>query len=351
MITPENKKFKLSVIGGMICLTLGIHYGLILEPIFGHVHWIHAIHGRFCYIPIVITAAWFGLRGGFIAAAIISAMVLPYIFGREMETHLLAGELVEIIFYFAIAILVGYLVDRQLLARLRQEKMRLQLERSHQLSMVGQIAAGVAHEVKNPLASIKGAVEIISDDDTLPAEKNEFREILFGEIKRMDSTISEFLAFARPRETILKRLDLSETIKTSIKQIETGAARSKVFIDGQIEDGIIVNGDQEKLHQMILNLLLNSLQASSPESSIEVTLSNEGSNGVRLVIKDQGEGINESDMDKIFEPFYTTRATGTGLGLAIVKAIIDDHEGTIAISSRSDRGTEIQISIPEYRES
>ena len=161
MWEPEKKTTKFYILGGVIALTLGVHYGWIFQPLFGHVHWLHAIHGRFCYIPIVIAAAWFGLRGGLLTALFISVAILPYIFTSDLGAHDLADELAEIVFYFAIALLAGGLITREFRTRKKAEEIRLQLERSHKMSLVGQIAAGMAHEIKNPLASIKGAVEIL----------------------------------------------------------------------------------------------------------------------------------------------------------------------------------------------
>jgi signal transduction histidine kinase len=334
------------ILGGLITLTLGIHYGWILEPIFGSAHWIHAIHGRFCYIPIVIAASWFGLRGGVYVASIISLLVLPFVFVQVSGAHDLVGEIVEIIFYFAIAVLSGALIDRQFLARKKQEEMRIQLERSHQLSMVGQIAAGVAHEIKNPLASIKGALEIISDEKTSPKDKEEFKGILFSEIKRMDGTITEFLNFARPKETKLERLDLSELVPATVKSIEGHASKQGITIHKDVEDGIIIKGDKEKLHELMLNLLLNAIQVSESESTVEVWLEKRNSSSALLAIKDSGEGVKDSDLDRIFEPFYTTKASGTGLGLAIVKAIVESHNGNIEVESRPGQGTKIEVSLP-----
>ena len=108
MWMPLSKYAKISTIAGLTALTLSIHYGWAFEAIFGHMHWFHALHGRFCYIPIVVAASWFGLRGGLVVAATISAFVLPYIVRASLETHELAGELVEIVFYFLMAGLVNW---------------------------------------------------------------------------------------------------------------------------------------------------------------------------------------------------------------------------------------------------
>ncbi|MEZ5360127.1 MAG: ATP-binding protein [Candidatus Zixiibacteriota bacterium] len=342
------EKIKVGIIGAITALTLGIHYGIILEPIFGDSHWIHAIHGRFCYIPIVIAAIWFGIRGGLYVATTISVLVMPLIFGSDLGEHNFAGEMVEILFYFAIAGLTGGLVERELLARKKQEDMRLQLERSKQLSRVGQIAAGVAHEIKNPLASIKGAIEIINDDQTSDRERAEFNSILIKEVKRMDATITEFLAFARPRETRKTRIDLSETIRRSVKQIEAHANREGISVFSDICNGSNISGDEEKIHEMTLNILLNSVQVSPRGSTIRVTMEETSDKYASIRFEDCGPGIEDKNIDKVFDPFFTTKSSGTGLGLAIVKSIVDAHDGKITIKSKKDLGTTVEVLLPLY---
>ncbi|MCP4685011.1 MAG: DUF4118 domain-containing protein, partial [bacterium] len=277
MWTPEKKRYRIPILGGLVALTLAIHYGFVLEPLFGDVHWVHPLHGRFCYIPIVIAASWFGLRGGLTTAAVITVAVLPFIFGRDHTTHNFTTELVEIVFYFAIAALVGGLVDREFRTRRKQQEAELQVERSQRLSLVGQMAAGVAHEIKNPLASIKGAADILGDNETSTEEKEEFGSILRSEVRRINSTVTEFLDFARPKETERRPIDFSEALRTSIRQIEVHARRENVHITNGIIDQISVNGDPEKLHQMTLNLALNAIQSSPHGGSVNISLSRKGS--------------------------------------------------------------------------
>lgn len=349
MWTPEKNRYRLPVLGGLVALTLAIHYGLVLEPLFGDVHWVHPLHGRFCYIPIVIAASWYGLRGGFTAAAVISLAVLPYIFGQNHSVHDFTTELVEIVFYFAIAGLVGGLIDREFQTRQKQQEALLQVERSQRLSLVGQMAAGVAHEIKNPLTSIKGAADILVDKETSPRERDEFGSILRNEVKRIDSTVTEFLDFARPKETRRRELDLSEALRTSIRQIEVHARREQVRVESSIAEGIKVNGDPQKLHQMTLNLALNAIQASPEAGAVFIALDRPGSDFAKLSISDEGPGVKEGDLPRIFEPFFTTKPTGTGLGLALVKSIVDSHEGEIEVDSKPGRGTTITVSLPLLR--
>lgn len=340
---------KALIILGTVALTVAIHYGLILEPIFGHSGWVHAIHGRFCYIPIVIAASWFGIRGGLITASVVSLSVLPYIFLGLGHVSNRSVELVELVFYFAIAVLTGALIDREWTIRKKQEQTQLQLERAHKLSIIGQMAASVAHEIKNPLASIKGAVEIIGDERTPAEQKREFRAIALSEIKRTDGTIKEFLAFARPRESRMEKLDLSQSLVASARQIEVQTSAKQVRIITDIPNQIYINGDSEKIHQAVINLLLNALEASPHNSQISLSLSARH-NSAEVVIADRGAGIAAADLERVFEPFYTTKASGTGLGLAVVKAIVENHDGSIEISSQPGVGTTVTVSIPRLKE-
>ena len=344
--TPESARNKIFLIAGTTVFTLALHYGWLVEPIFGHVHWVHAIHARLCYIPIVMAASWFGLRGGLYTASVISVLVFPLVVGAVDSPHDFANEMTEIVFYFAIAILIGVLVEREFAARRRQQEAQLQMERSHKLSLVGQLAAGVAHEIKNPLASIKGAADILTDDDTSGADREEFKGILRNEVKRIDATVGEFLEFARAKETKLEKLDLSQTLRATLRQIEAQAKRHGLSIEAKLQEGIVVNGDSEKLHQMILNLILNAIQASREGDAIRVTLNNRNDNTVRLAIADSGTGISEAAMERVFDPFFTTKSSGAGLGLAVVKDIVDSHFGDIVIESKEGRGTTVKVTLP-----
>ena len=348
---PEKRTTKIGILSGVIAVTLGIHYGWLIEPIFGHVHWLHAIHGRFCYIPIVVGAAWFGLRGGLYVAGIISVLVLPLIVQQSVESQSLAGETAEIVFYFAIAGLSGALFDRELRARTRAEEIRRQLEHSQKLSLVGQIAAGMAHEIKNPLASIKGAVEILSDESTPAREKGEFREIVFKEIRRVNSSVTDFLQFAHPGETKRERVPLSDLVRSGVKQVEPHARKLGIDLTTSIEEDMIIEGDGEKIHQVLLNLILNAMEASNRGAMVAVSLAKDVKRRRAVTtVDDQGHGVATDKIDRIFEPFFTTKSSGTGLGLAIAASIVESHGGEITIANRPEKGARATVALPLLNE-
>ncbi len=347
MWKPRANASKIAILSGVVAVTLGVHYGWLVEPFFGQVHWLHAIHGRFCYIPIVISAAWFGIRGGVLAAAVISLLLIPYLTRAGLEPNRLADELAEIVFYFAIAVLAGALIDKELKARKRAHDARVQLERSQRFSLVGRIAAGMAHEIKNPLASIKGAMEILGDESTSASEKQEFRQIVVKEIKRIDRSVTDFLEFARPSETDSRRFDLSEAVRSAVKQVRAQASRRGVEVLEDTQDEVYIEGDGEKMHQVLLNLLLNALEASDRGSAVRILLSADARDGRALAeVEDSGPGIPEGDMKRVFEPFFSSKPSGTGLGLAIAKSIVERHGGEISLDNKTGGGAVASVRLP-----
>lgn len=336
---------KISILAASVALTIAIHYGWILEPIFGHSSLCHAIHSRLCYIPIVMAASWYGLRGGLLTALVISILIQPFIFILKNPHVDVTSELVEIVFYFALAALTGGLIDRESKIRRDQEETQLQLERSHELSLVGQMAAGVAHEIKNPLASIKGAVEIVGNDKTSPDERKEFQGIIVKEIKRIDGTVQEFLEFARPKEVKFQRVNLGDIINSAGKQLQGQIEKAGQHLHLTTEENVFVKADPEKLREVILNLILNAIDASKIEQDINV-VARAIRQKAELIVEDFGVGMSDGEKEKLFDPFFTTKSKGVGLGLAIVKSIIEKHSGNIIVESALDKGTKFIISLP-----
>lgn len=341
-----SMKLKLAFLIAITAVTVMIHYGLFLEPLFGHASWIHAIHSRLCYVPIAVGAIWFGLRGGLLTAASITFLVIPFVASANEAHSSVTGEIVEIVYYFAIGGLIGALVDREMSIRRKHDEAQKQLDHAHRLSMVGQMAAGVAHEIKNPLASIKGAVEIVTDPRISDSAKLEFRDILIGEVRRIDSTVEEFLEFARPKDTRREFTNLSVIVAQTVRQLEAQFSKKNVKIEHHIAPDVCVFGDTEKIKQVLINVLINAAESSDDGPLVVVCLINDREVGAILTVTDNGLGIPPEQLERIYEPFFTTKPSGSGLGLAVVKNIVELHGGQIKIDSESGMGTKVRITFP-----
>jgi len=334
----------------------------------------HDILVRLYYFPIVLGGLWYGLRGGLGAAALITLVYVPHVLIVD-HGPLTVGYLLEIPIFLAVGLLIGLMIDRQdhyrrgleiqaeTLAqshRELQEQTRLlleketQLRRADRLSALGQLSAGLAHEIRNPLGSIKGAVEILQDDFPPGHPKAEFYSILLREVERLNDVLTNFLSFARPVTPHLMPLDV-RAVLTALEGLISGQARAhRVQIFTSFHTGPSrVMADETLLKQAFLNIMLNGVEAmpTGGDLAISTRISSEGVPGGRpewleIVFDDTGPGIREEDLGRIFDPFFTTKKDGTGLGLAITHRIIENHHGTIRVVSQRGKGTTFAVTLP-----
>ncbi len=342
--------WKLILLAAIITVTLAIHYGWLGHALGVHGPLLHAIHARLCYIPIVIAAVWFGLRGGLLAALVISTLLIPYIVLWVIPAGELSAELTEIMFYFALGALAGALVQREWFQRRRTERAHARLERAHRLSMMGQMAAGVAHEIKNPLASIKGATEILAEEVKQDSPKQEFVEIVRKEIKRLDGTVRNFLDFARPQPFSPSLEKLEDILASTLKQMEPQIEKASLTLSSTIPEFTQrANVDPQKLRQVFINLLINAIAATPPGGKVSVKLGQaKMHNGKFWAIEfsDTGQGITPENLQKVFEPFFTDKSTGSGLGLAVVQSVVREHGGHVKVTSEPGRGSTFTVFLP-----
>lgn len=222
-----------------------------------------------------------------------------------------------------------------------------QIEKAGHLASLGTLAAGLAHEIKNPLAGIKGAIEIIrqrtAEDDP---NKEIFTEIL-NQIDRIHTIVQDLLIYARPRETKITAADPQNIIQAAI----TMAASQTKGKDIQIQfvglkDKLTIPLDSDKIQMVILNLLINSIDAIEKKGRIEAAVSLEDDRFLNITISDDGKGIPDELFPKIFSPFFTTKKRGTGLGLSIIQRILKEHMGSITVHSREGQGATFKIKLP-----
>ena len=230
-------------------------------------------------------------------------------------------------------------------------EMEAALEKSKRLAIIGEMAAGLAHEMRNPLASLSGSIQILKRDLQLSEVDEKLMQIILRGKDQLDHVIKDFLLLARPapgdRETVFIK-EIIEGVVESIQYLPDWNNDIKVLLD--LSDNLSVYANRTEIKEVIWNLVINAAQ-SMPEGgelSVETRKINEGAHGESLEIQvgDTGYGIDEENLDRIFEPFFTTKERGTGLGLAIVNRIVEGYKGKILVRRGIERGTIFRVSLP-----
>jgi signal transduction histidine kinase len=240
---------------------------------------------------------------------------------------------------------------------IENSKLYQQMQERDRLAALGEMAAGLAHEIRNPLAAIKGATEYL-DPSKLPAEDREFLGIIVEEVDRLNGVVSQFLDYSRPLKSSLSPGDVNDILQRTFKLL-SGDLPPSVGLQMDLADGLPrVSCDAEQMKQVFLNLALNAVQAmpaggrlvvSTRRARDELALWREvppRSDAVEVRFRDTGPGVPQEARENIFVPFYTTKEKGTGLGLAICQRIVKAHQGTIAVGSSPGAGAEFVISLP-----
>ncbi len=225
-----------------------------------------------------------------------------------------------------------------------------QLIRADRLAAMGELTAGVAHEVRNPLGIIKASVQLLEDANCDAQRIHNSAEVIKQEIDRLDKVVKALLDFGRPSTPTMTRIDVVEIVRDVVLFTERFAKQSNVSIETDFPEGLpYVLGDPDQLKQVFLNLVTNAVQAMEAQGGT-IRLSGRSTNGyVEVTVSDNGPGIAREDLSKVFDPFFTKRAEGTGLGLTIVHRILDEHDGHIEVESGSG-GTKFTVSIPALDE-
>ena len=331
---------KIALIAAIIIISL-LHY---LSPV--KFHHLHAVYQRLYYIPIILAAYWFGLKGGLVFALIAGVFYAPHIFFQwsfhPMETF---TQYVEIVMFLVISSLVGILSDVQRLQYRQIRDANLQISRMDRLSLLGQLAAGLAHEIRNPLGSLIGSVEILEDDLGQNYPKIEFVTIMHKELNRLRDKLNEFLQFARPAPPQQIENNLNDVVKAAVDLVQNQATKTSCSIISRTDDSLpLIPVDAEQIKQVLINLFLNAIQAMPDGGTVTVSTSKESKTAV-ISVEDEGKGIPAEDADKIFNPFFSTKKDGTGLGLAIVKQLLEAMNGAITLAESSS-GARFEVRIP-----
>jgi signal transduction histidine kinase len=337
----------------MVLFTV-LHYSTGVE-----FHWMHDILRRMYYLPIILASFLCGLRGGLVLAMSVAIAYSPHAFTHlvQIDPADTLEKVLELLLYLVVGSVTGLLVDRErrrqqdlheALEQLRtslaeQRRMADQLIRAGRLAALGELVAGIAHEIKNPLHALRGTAEVVDQDVPEDSPRRRMWELHLQEIDRLGSVAERFLSFARPTPLQLKPVDLLSVVERAKSLVEAQARKQRVevLIDEAFREKIpAVVADEQQLAQVLINISLNALQAIADEGGrIEYVAGSElrGDRDYAVItVANTGPAIPEEDLERIFDPFVTSKSDGAGLGLSIASRIVEQHGGFVEVENQTN---------------
>jgi signal transduction histidine kinase len=358
VLNSENRwaGLRISIISATTLLITLLHH---LTPI-GELHW-HNVFQHLYYLPIVFGALSFGWRGGLMTALGASVSELPHIISTWGVALNYSEDLIwEIPVFCAAGLFAGLAAERerrqqkaleQTTARLTEVYQELQenfehMKRAERLYAIGQLSAGLAHEIRNPLASIAGAAGILRRNPDAGEKRSECLAIIDKECERLSRLLTSFLQFARPRPPHYQAVDPAEILDSVADLAAHAIGRKPIALRKEVAPDLPqLQCDPEQLKQVLLNLIINAIQATDGSGNVIVSAAAQGGK-VLIQVRDEGCGIVPENLDKIFDPFFTTKETGTGLGLSVVHQIVEQHGGMLTAQNNAGKGATFSILIP-----
>ena len=295
-------------------------------------------------------------------AALVTAAYIPHAFlhffehdpGRSLE------KLLELVLYNVVGILCGILSDRERKRKLEvraaqddERKARLELQRAERLAALGELVAGIAHELKNPLHTLKGTAEVV--DRIVPSDKpeSEMWTLHREELTRLERVAEQFLSFARPVPPDCRRIAVRDILQRAGELLRPQAARNNISLEIRLEGNsqeTAVNVDRDQIVHALIDIAMNGFSAMSGAGSMIISAGTGEDSGKRYAairVENDGPRIADEHLEKIFDPFFTTRSEGTGLGLSTTARIVQQHGGTVEAENLADgRGVAFVVRLP-----
>ncbi len=328
-----------------------------------HHRYLHEIYQRAYYIPILLAAYWYGPIAGVLAAAFTS-LLYAYHIQRDWTVFPLYAfnQYAEIFLFHALALVIGLLSlkDRRRTRKLEQTSGELaeayrklqetfeQLRKADRLAALGELSAGIAHEIRNPLGSIKGSVEILAGEIAADNPKREFIDIIQEEVARLNSIVMEFLKFARPPQPSIRPTSVNRLAESALILVRKQAGKAGIGIECNLDPAApVIEVDPDQIRQVLLNILLNAIQAMPDGGRLGIVTARAGDPPwVVIEVSDTGIGISDEELERVFDPFFTTKAQGSGLGLSISFQLIQNHGGRIVARKNPERGLTFRLELP-----
>ncbi len=326
---------RASVVALMVIGVLFLHYFT-----FQDMRYYHAVFRMFFYVPLILGAFWFGMRGSLYVCFGVVALYAPYLFrnwnGLSVDKF---DRLLEGVLFVVISLILGLLVEKE------RKKTQALLD-AGSLAAVGKAVTEIAHDMKTPLMAIGGFVTQVTR--VLP-EKDVSRkklEIVVDETCRLEKMVKSMLEFGRPVKLEVSKIDLNKGAREVLGLVGGSAEKSGVTLRAELDPGLLlVTADHHKVNRVFMNLVTNAVQATKDGGDVWVkTLPEKGK--VVFQVTDNGCGIQEEHKESVFHPFFTTKKSGTGLGLGIAKKIVEAHGGEISFRPNRDRGVTFTVKLP-----
>lgn len=265
---------------------------------------------------------------------------------RPDTQEVVYAGVVNVLAMFVVAMLAGSLAERLRTTGGQLVEAQERIDQAERLAALGRVATALAHEIRNPLGSISGCIQLLRVNPALDEEDQRLCGIIVREASRLDDLVSDMMNLAKPRRPDRTSTDAAATAR-EVAELASGWGRAAgdVSVTYVGEECVLVSADAAQLRQLIWNLVRNAVQASHAGGQVEVDVTQHESDQARLVVRDDGIGLDEQARARIFDAFFTTRAKGTGVGLAVVKRIADDHGFATRVTSRTGGGAEFTVSL------
>jgi len=251
--------------------------------------------------------------------------------------------------FFAVAFFMSYLSKNLRRARQELEKAQKEIILRERLAEAGRVSASLAHEIRNPLAAISGAVQVLRQEAQQDPEKARLMEVIVRESNRVSQLLEQFLDFASPTKKVFSEVDLGQLLNETLEMLRSAGDldSEKIKVEGNFPmRRVTYYGNPNHFKQIFWNLIKNAIKAMPDGGKLTLNFFNSRREGLKIVVKDTGVGLTETDKENLFVPFYSGFGEGRGLGLATVKKLVEDYEGSIQVNSEKWQGTEIIITLP-----
>ena len=330
-----SKKIKLKIILALIIIITFLYYLipqrlLLLQELFT----------RFQYIPIILGGLWFGIQGGLRVSLFVTLVMIPHVFISYRYDHaLFYDEFLELLLLNVVGTVVGVLKDRE-------QRQNVFNQRLQSLAAIGETVASVAHEMKNMLIPMRGFLRRLHEKLQLDGKESSYLDIVEQEADKLDKMVKDMLIFGKYTPLLIEEIELGSLLDDIRQILDEEFSHNGIKLVFQCDERWKrVPLDRYKVGSALSNLLYNALHASTKGKEVRLLVQS-NDNSLVIVVEDEGSGIPTEHLDRIFQPFFTTKPQGTGLGLAITQRIVKEHRGDIRVESTIGKGTRFILSFP-----